>query len=302
MSVRLLLLVVGLVATPVACGGGQLEAVIEEDVVYATWGDDARAYESWEDRDLTLDLHAPARADGETVVVYLPGRGERRAPKLLVNSLVEEGAIVLVVRYARSKAGPETDLSDHGSVARAKADSVGCAIRYGLQRALDHGNSDPVVVLTGFSNGAGLAAHTALFGATLEASWDEYTSAGGPPRQVECEVAEGSTHVDGLVAMAGPYDVWVPIYDGAWGRAYQQEHDPALWEFLSSSIGANPNLSVRLIHGTADEVIPYENSVPFAVALTGAGHDVGDVIRFEDGGHFAPSELALPAILDVIGP
>ncbi len=302
MSLRLLPLVVGLLVTPVACGGGQTEATTETDVVYATWGYEAQAYEGWEDRELTLDLHAPAEAEGAPIVIYLPGRGERRAPRLLVDGLVEEGAIVLVVRYARSKAGPETDLSDHGSVARAKAESVACAIRFGLQQASNRQSTDPSVVLTGFSSGAGLAAHAALFGATLEASWDGYAAAGGPPRQVECAVTEGSTHVDGLVAMAGPYDVLVPIYDGRWGRVYQQEHDPDLLHFLSSSIGANPDLTVRLIHGTADEVIPYENSVPFATALTNAGYDVGEVIRFEDGGHFAPSELAIPAIMDVTGP
>jgi hypothetical protein len=29
------------------------------------------------------------------------------------------------------------------------------------------------------------------------------------------------------------------------GRAYQQERDPELWEFLSSSIGVNPDLKTR---------------------------------------------------------
>ena len=88
-----------------------------------------------------------------------------------------------------------------------------------------------MVVLTGFSNGGGLAAHAALFGADLDARWDEYAAEGGPPRQVECEVTDGSTHVDAVVGMAGPYDVYVPIYDGVYGRAYQQERTPSCRSF-----------------------------------------------------------------------
>ncbi len=281
--------------------GNEAGAVTEKDVVYATWEEGALAYEAWEERSLTLDMYAPAEAGGAPIVIYLPGRGETDAPTLMVDGLVEEGTIVFVVRYARSKAGPETILSDHGAVARAKAESVACAIHFAREQASERGSTDPVVVLTGFSSGGGLAAHAALFGDTLEARWDEHAAEGGPARQVECEATEGSTHVDALIGVAGPYDVFVPTYDGKWGRAYQQEHDPALWQFLSSSIGANPDLSVRLIHGTRDNVISYENSVEFATMLTDAGYDVGEVIAFDDGEHLVPSELAVPTIMEAIG-
>jgi acetyl esterase/lipase len=276
--------------------------VTEKDVVYAIWQEGALAYEGWEEMSLTLDMYAPAEAGGAPIVIYLPGRGETDAPTLLVDGLVEEGMIVFVVRYARSKAGGETMLRDGGVVVRAKAESVACAIRFAREQASERDSADPVVVLTGFSSGGGLAAHGALFGDTLEARWDEHAAEGGPPRQVECEVTEGSTHVDALVGMAGIYDVFVPIYDGRWGRAYQQEHDPALWQFLSASIGANPDLTVRLIHGTNDEVISYENSVEFATMLTDAGYDVGEVIAFAEGEHLAPAELAVPTIMEIIGP
>ena len=67
--------------------------------------------------------------------------------------------------------------------------------------------------------------------------------------------------------MGGNYDVFVPIYDGKYGRAYQQEQDPELWEFLSSSIGAYADLKLRLFHGELDYTVPYSNSVDFAAAL-----------------------------------
>ena len=36
------------------------------------------------------------------------------------------------------------------------------------------------------------------------------------------------------------------------GRAYQQEQDPKLWEFLTSSIGTNPELQIRLLDGESE--------------------------------------------------
>ena len=122
---------------------------------------------------------------------------------------------------------------------------------------------------------------------------------GGPPRQVECEVTDGSTHVDAVVGMSGDYDVFVPIYDGKYGRAYQQKLDPELWEFLSSSIGANQGLKVRLIHGTSD-FIPPEDSAEFEALLTDAGYDV-ELATFDGGHDIAPPEVLFPAVVEVLG-
>ena len=267
----------------------QALAVTEEDLVYATWAEGS----------LTLDLHPPAKPADAPIVIYLPGRGRDFAPPWIVRGLVDEGAFVLVVRYPASNSTPEQVLADHGADAGAKAESVACAINYARAQASEFGNNDPVVVLTGFSNGGGLGAHAALFGATLEARWDEYAAEGGPSRQVECEITDGSTHVDALVSMGGPYDVNVPIYDGKYGRAYQQEQDPELWEFLSSSIGANPDLKVRLIHGTSD-YIPVEDPTEFAALLTDAGYDV-ELVTFDGGHEVAPPEVFFPTAMEVVG-
>jgi predicted esterase len=279
----------------------QVIAVTEKDLVYATWEEATLA----EEATLVLDMSAPVESSGAPIVIHLPGLGGHGTSRQMVEGLVEEGAIVFVVQFALvRRISPATilpDPSDHGANIRAMAESVACAIRFARAQASQLGSDDPVVVLTGFSGGGGPAAHTALFGATLEASWDEYAAEGGPPRQVECEVTDGSTHVDALVGMAGIYDAFVPIYDGKWGRAYQQERDPEQWSFLSSSIGANPDLKVRLLHGESDGDIPYENSVEFAAMLTDAGYDVGEVIAF-DGGHWVPTELVIPTVMELIGP
>ena len=52
-------------------------------------------------------------------------------------------------------------------------------------------------------------------------------SRGGPTRQVDCKVDQGSTHVDAFVGIAGPYDAFVG-YDGKYGREFLQEKDPNL--------------------------------------------------------------------------
>ncbi len=278
----------------------QVIAVTEKDLVYATWEEATLA----EEATLVLDMSAPVASSGAPIVIHLPGLGGHATPPQMVEGLVEEGAIVFVVQYAlvrRVASSMLPDPSDHGANIRAMAESAACAIRFARAQASQLGSDDPVVVLTGFSGGGGVAAHTALFGAALEASWDEYATEGGPPRQVECEVTDGSTHVDALVGMAGPYEAFVPTYDGKYGRAYQQERDPEQWSFLSSSIGANPDLKVRLIHGESDSGPPPENSAEFAAMLAGAGYDVGEVIAF-DGGHWVTTELVIPTVMELIGP
>ncbi len=295
------LMTMALLASLAACGGSDADAAptttLDEQALPVTEVD--LAYATSAEGPLTLDMHAPVRPADAPIVLYLPGRGRDSAPPWIVEGLVDEGAFVFVVRYAATDSSPEKILADHGADAGAQAQSVACAIHYARSWASDFGNNDPLVVLTGFSNGSGLGAHTALFGSTLEERWDEYAAQGGPPRQVECEMTEGSTHVDVLVGMGGNYDVFVSIYDGKYGRTYQQELDPELWEFLSSPIGANPDLKVRLIHGTSD-FIPVADAEEFKALMIDAGYDV-ELTTF-DGGHvIAPDEVLFPIVREVLG-
>jgi len=265
--------------------------VTETDLVYATW----------EQESLTLDMHVPAEPGGAPIVIYLPGRGQTTAPTSIVDGLVEEEAIVFVVRYAGSDSGVAEILGDHGADARAKADSVACAVHFARAQAWELGSADLLVALTGYSGGGGLAAHAALFGSTLETSWAAYAVEGGPQGLVDCEATEGSTHVDALVGLGGgTYDLYVPIYDGKFGRAYQQELDMELWEFLSSPIGANPDLKIRLLHGESDPGPPYDEAAEFAEQLADAGYDV-QLVPFAGGHVPPPTELSLSAIMGVVG-
>ncbi len=259
------------------------------------------AYATHGQTPLTLDMYVPAEAGGARIVLFLPGGGGMGT--WVLEPLAEEGAIVFHVRSAEPAAEPATLLADHGAVARAQADSMACAIRFARARASEFGSDDPVVVLTSFSWGGALAAHAALFGTDLEARWDEYAAEGGPHREVDCVVPTGSTQVDAVVAIAGGYDHFVPAWDGPagiYGLSYQQELDRDLWRFLYSSIGAAPDLVVRLIHSPTDPVIPFEMAVEFAAVLDAAGYDV-QVESFE-GGHMLPVDLAVSTIMEVLEP
>jgi hypothetical protein len=155
------------------------------------------------------------------------------------------------------------------------------------------------VVLNGFSLVGGLFAHLALLGDTFEARWDEFAGSGGPPRQYECAAPEGSTHVDALIGMGGTYDMFVPIVDGKYGLAYQQDNDPEMQEFLASAVGVNPDLKIRLIHGTYDD-IRVEMAEEFAAALTDVGYDAQ--LTTWPGGHtFPPRDIYMAAVTDVLG-
>jgi hypothetical protein len=263
-------------------------AETQTDLVYGTWNDLA----------LTLDMRAPVQPAGAPVVIHLPGKGGDDTPPGMIEDLAEEGAIVFVVQYPLVTISSWDDpneviFGNHGAGARAMAEGVACAIRFARTQASELGSDDPVVVLSGFSLGGGIAAHVALFGAALEARWGEYAAEGGPPRQVDCEATEGSTHVDALVGMDGAYDLFVPIYDEQWDRGDQQ-----LWEFLASPSGPNQDLTIRLLYGEDSDISIV--SAEFAAALTDASYNAGEVLAWE-GGHAVPTDLATATIMGVLG-
>lgn len=293
------LAVAGTLASVAACGGSQQEVtpttvvdgqprvVIESNLAFATY----------EDLTLTLDLHLPADPAGAPIQIEGP------------REMAQEGAIVVVIQQGVPDPpdSPDGDdegmrfLGDHGAHIRAEGEAGACAIRFARARASELGSDDPIVVVAGFSQPGGVAAHVALFGAALDERWDEFAAkVGGPPRQVECTVPDGSTHVDALVANAGTYDLYVPVIEGLYGRTYQQERDPDLQQFLASAVGINPELTVRLTHGTADSAIPVTVSADFEAALADAGYDV-QLTTFDGDHENPPTELSLEIFREVLG-
>lgn len=275
-------------AAPAATTEEQPQVVVETELPFATYNDTT----------LTLDLYVPADPAGAPIVIE---PWERFAYRI-----AQEGAIAVIERTGIPD-GPDTGdgepplWNDHGALIRAQAEATACKIGFARARASELGSDDPIVVKGGFSAGAGLSAHVALFGDALEERWDEFAATvGGPDRQVECVVAERSTRVDALVGGSGAYDAYVPVIEGLYGRTYQRERDPELQEFLASAVGIDPELTVRLIHGTADPAIPTTVSVDFEAVLADAGYDV-QLITFEGGHHDPPTELSLRVFKEVLG-
>lgn len=260
------------------------EPWVEKDVVFITRiGDGAT---------VTLDIDFPADPVDAPIVI--------EPVRPAVGDLVEQGVIVVTISSDdllgdEGPGGPEEIVA----AGQQRPEKLECAIRFARARAAELGNDNPTVLLSGVSFGGGLAAQVGLFGETLADRWDEYTTTAGLPRRFECEVTGGSTHVDAVIGMAGTYDLTVPIFDGMYGRAYQQEHNPGMQEFLTSSIGANPSLKLRLIHGTRDD-IPVEFAEQFAAVLRDAGYDA-QVITWGGGHDEAPKYLFIPTVLEVLG-
>lgn len=276
-------------AAPAGTAGEQPQIVVESGLPFATYNGTT----------LTLDLYVPADPAGAPIVV--------EPWEAFAEDIAQEGAIAVVERTGipdqpDSADGEPPLWDDHGALIRAQAEATACKIRFARARASELGSDDPIVVNGGFSAGAGLSAHVALFGDALEERWDEFAAAvGGPPRQVECVVAEGSTRVDALVGGNGTYDAYVPVIEGPFGRTYQQERAPELQPFLASAVGIDPSLRVRLLSGTADTVVPTALNTAFAEVLADAGYDV-QVITYE-GGHTSdpPDELSLQVFKEVLG-
>lgn len=265
--------------------GERSEVVLETGIPFATFGDVT----------LTFDLYLPA--------------DPREAPIAMDSwypyELAQAGAIVTTggqgIPDPDIEDVAERHLSNHGAHIRAQAEATACAIRFVRARAAELGSDNPTVVLTGFSEGGGIAAHAALFAETLEDRWDEFASdVGGPPRQVECVVPDGSTHVDALVGGAGTYDLYVPVIEGLYGRSFVREHDPELQQFLASALGANPELTVRLTHATDDPAIPMTVSEDFEAVLADAGYDV-QLTTYEGGHDAPPSDIGLPIYTELLG-
>lgn len=322
-------LVLCLLALPAACSGGEVggspTTAVSTTTTTATTTTTMGGTEPWAESNLvyltrisdgvsmTLDIHFPADPEHAPIVI-------EPAPTA-VSALVEAGMITVTFDSDDDTDLPEDSLPEldfpvddahlaayeyrgHGFPIRMSAERYECAIQLVRARASELGNDNPIVIVSGVSAGAGIAAHFALLGDTFQERWDAFAATGGPARIWDCAVTGESTHVDALVGTVGAYDLYVPIYDYAptpvYGKTYLQEQDPGLQAFLAGVLGANPDLKIRLIHGIHDDGIPFDNSVQFAAALTDAGYDVPDVIPFDGGHEPPPDQLYLTTVKELL--
>ncbi|KGN41203.1 hypothetical protein N801_08965 [Knoellia aerolata DSM 18566] len=204
---------------------------------------------------LEADLYLPAGNPGSApVVVLVPGGGWTSADRAglgpLAASLAAAGNVAVNATYRVAPAArfPQP-VSD-----------VVCAADYGAARAARAGIAPTRVVLLGHSAGAHLAALGTL-----------------APAHFRAECPWPARNVDGLVGLAGAYDLTglADVVQPLFGATPRQQ--PERWRegTPSSWVGQRtPSPPVLLAHGELDDVVAVPQSRDFGAALTGAGHDV----------------------------
>lgn len=170
----------------------------------------------------------------------------------LAAKLAKDGAAVVTTTYRTQT---------EGATFPVPIEDVVCAVNESAARVAESGQEVGPVVIIGHSSGAQLAALAALVG-------DQY--------QAGC--ASSHVPVDGLVGLAGPYDLValgerlgpLPLF------ASSPAEDPETWKAASpiNQVAERPDLPVLLLHGQADDNIPPSTSEDFAAALRAAGHKV----------------------------
>jgi acetyl esterase/lipase len=184
---------------------------------------------------LAADVHLPTGVRTAPVVVLIPGgawlTADRRGLTPLARSLAAAGIVAVNATYRAAGAGgrfPEP------------VDDVACAVAFAVQRARDAGLTTGPVVVLGHSAGGHVAALAAL-GA------DHFAATCPYPR----------AHIDGLIGLAGTYDVsrLPELAEPFFGR--QQVDDPAGWRDGNpmswvEQQAQRANLTILLAHGTDD--------------------------------------------------
>jgi acetyl esterase/lipase len=191
----------------------------------------------------------------------------------LAGKLARAGYAVVTTTY-RTQA--------EGATFPVPVEDVVCAVNESAAQVAESGLQVGPVVVVGHSAGAQLAALAALVG-------DRY--------QADCP--NPPVPVDGLVGLAGPYDlVAIPDLASALFDSGPTE-DPKNWSAASPirQVAERPDLPVLLLHGTADDSLPTSTSEDFAAALEAAGHLVTlDVLPGVDHFQVYDAEVALEPI------
>jgi acetyl esterase/lipase len=262
----LLLLAFELVPQPLPATDLELAAFdyrVIPNVVY-------RTLPGWSGR---LDLYVPSDPADKPTLLWIHGGGWTRSSKeeelLYVLPYIAQGWSVAVIEYRLAGVAP----------APAAVEDCRCALSWLIDNAAVHGISTRNVVVSGISAGG----HLAL------------TTGGLAPRIGPCPLPAGF-RIAAVVNWFGPSDVVALAFGSApfdqaveWA-AGKREVAEQVSPIRHVTADAPPVLT---IHGTADDLIPYAQSVALHRQLSSRGVP-NRLVTIPDAGHgdFTPAQVA----------
>jgi acetyl esterase/lipase len=195
-------------------------------------------------------IFAPEAKAAYPVVVMFHGGGWFGGSPIstapLAEYLADNGVVVFNSTYRTSSGGyPES------------FDDIACAIRDARAEAAEYTTTPDEITVIGHSAGAHL-------GSVVSLSGDVFGSG--------CIAGA----IDGFVGLSGVYDPTLYAQLLAPFFHTRLENDPGPWEAGSpyTYIEENPDLSVLLLHGDRDQLVPASSSELFGNALAAAGNQV----------------------------
>jgi len=248
------------------------DVVLETDIVYGRGGAE----------DLKLDLTRPRQGEGPfPAIVFVHGGGwvggSKEDFRAFMVPFTQKGIVCISVNY---RLAPK-------SVFPAQIEDVKCGVRW-LHANAEKYHVDPKrIVAFGGSAGAHLVA---LLGTTNGTKlWD---GSGGNAGQ--------SSTISAMVCMSGPYDLSLAYRDSV---HQNKQEGGAVRGMLEAFLGGNPEkrespyrdaspmtyaskqtVPALLTHGTADPLVPIEQTEVFTAKLKSVGVEV-EFMRIEGAGH-----------------
>lgn len=203
---------------------------------------------------VAADLFLPDATVRAPVVVLIPGgawlTADRSGLRPLADALADHGIVAVAATYRAA---------DDGVRFPVPVSDVVCAIDFAVARTRAAGITPGPVIVLGHSSGAHLAALAALATAHFRSAC-RYPAA----------------RVDGLIGLAGPYDIMSmqDMADPLFGASAAD--DPAAWRAGNAVtwVARRPDLPALLIHGAEDQDVSTTFTTSFADRLRAAGHAV----------------------------
>lgn len=217
----------------------------------------AAAFDPAASADVLLPAPTPSPGASVTLVVLVPGGGwdthDRSGLLPLARTLETAGYAVVATEYRALRDGVGFPTTVH---------DVECSVAWAAAQVTKAGYVPAHVVLVGHSAGGHLAMLVGVSDGALAAP-----------------CADPLPHVDGVVGLAGVYDVRSFAYAmqdwfGSAPLDAAQEWDSGDPTYYVTSGFAPRDLRVLLLHGDDDAVVPVSQSRDFADALRAGGYDV----------------------------